>query len=194
MKTPRIYRGVFFQERTMKSEMHKRRLSGLLLGGGLILLLQGCGGMPSIKVDSDPAGATVLASGRQIGTTPLTIVPDEAFPPRFVGGSYRAVGDLVIEKPGCERYRKKVNDFVLSRDISVKLKCDPSAMQAPAATSAPATTSAPNAAPRPPAASAAPAGSGNVRQRLKALEGLKRDGLITEQEYNTIRQRILNSL
>jgi hypothetical protein len=166
--------------------------------------LGGCGSMHSIKIDSDPSGATVRASGREIGTTPLTIIPDEIFPPRFVGTGYQAAGKLEIDKAGCQPYRKDVDDAVLSKDITARLTCDPAAMeQAPAPTPsgapAPATVQqAPTVVPSVPAAPAAgstpakPASA--VRQRLQTLESLHKDGLVTDQEYRSIRKRILDGL
>jgi hypothetical protein len=158
------------------------------------VLLTACGSLPSITVDSDPPGAAVRAAGRDMGRTPVRIAPDDAFPPRFVGGSYRASGVLEFSKPGCKPYQKKVNDAVLSRDIKVRLECDPALVHsAPAA--APSQPVSPQAAPVP-ADDAGGSGalSASIRQRLEALESLHRDRLVSDSEYQAIRKRILEGL
>lgn len=134
-------------------------------------------------ITSEPAGATVTASGVEIGVTPLTVRPDEVFPPKFVGFEYRAAGTLGLNKPGCKSYSQQVNDAVLSKDIHVKLDCDPS-YRAPA----------PAPVQEPAGAETAPASEGDFATRLRRLEDLRRQGLISAEEYKTLRQKILNEL
>ncbi|MGA7800116.1 MAG: PEGA domain-containing protein [Gammaproteobacteria bacterium] len=163
---------------------------GLIVAAVAALLgVSGCAGLTAgnktVSISSDPAGATVYASGARVGATPLRIVPDQVFPPRFVGTSYRAYGTLTIKKPGCKDYSRQVNDYVLSRDIHVKLQCDPNyrAPTASAPASAPASASQPKVH-----------ASGTVEFRLRRLESLHKEGLITDQEYRSIRKRILDGL
>ncbi len=155
----------------------------LLLWPLVAVLASGCGASRSITIDSDPGGAVVRASGRDIGRTPLRIDPDQVFPPRFVGGRYQAVGELVVAKPGCEPYRRRVDDAVLSRDIQVKLACRPVQRppQEPVRDPDSGATGQRNASP-------------SIERRLRVLEGLRRDGLVTEGEYKAIRRRILDAL
>lgn len=156
-------------------------LTSLLIG----VSVSGCSGMVKDRtttISSDPAGATVVASGIEIGVTPLEVVPDEVFAPRFVGFEYRAAGTLALTKAGCEPVRMQVNDATLARDLHVELNCDPAAAAA-AAPAAPATT-----------APSQPASSADVVSRLETLEALKRRGLVTEAEYDRLRREILKSL
>lgn len=146
------------------------------------LLLAGCSALPvsgkrELTITSEPSGATVHASGVEIGTTPLTIRPDDAFPPRFVGFEYRAAGTLSLSKPGCRTDTRPVDDAVLSKDIHVRLDCDPKAA---------ASSSGLRDAP-------APAGEG-FAERLQRLERLRERGLISPEEYGRIRARILSEL
>jgi len=158
-----------------------------VLGGAALAAvagMSGCAGLMTsahkITISSKPAGASVYASGREVGKTPLTIVPDEVFPPRFVGTTYRAAGTLKVAKPGCTPYRREVNDAVLAKDIHVTLQCDPDY--------------------RPPRSrsedkgGAAPAADQSADSRLRRLERLHRDGLITDQEYQRLRKRVLDTL
>jgi hypothetical protein len=177
----------------MPSILRTVRFTGVL---ALLIVLEGCAGGHSIKVDSQPRGATVYASGRDLGATPMSIVPDDVFPPRFVGGNYRAVGDLRIERAGCKPFNQSVNDRVLAKDISVKLECDPAALVSEQPVAAPARpAAAPVASPMAPAPSQGAAVHGaDIKQRLQTLESLRKDGLVTDQEYRTIRKRILDGL
>ncbi|MFA5080913.1 MAG: PEGA domain-containing protein [Hydrogenophilaceae bacterium] len=147
----------------------------------LALLLAGCGGLVvneksnRIKLASDPAGATVYANGAELGVTPLEIAPAEHFASGFVGLSYRYYGKLSFRKPGCETYAVDVDDHLLGADIQARLKCDPD-YRAPAAGRAPQ--------------AAAETYSG----RLERIEALRKQGLISPEEYKHLRQRILDEL
>lgn len=157
-------------------------IANLALGAGL--LLQGCATMDehSIMIESDPTGAKVLASGNDLGTTPTRIYPEQVFPPRIVGFTYRADGTLAIEHPGCEPYSTRVDDHLLSKDLRIELNCDPTALAAAtAATPAPAARPALEPADR-------------IQARLEQLEKLRQRDVISEQEYTAERKRILGEL
>ncbi len=151
----------------------------------LALLLSACAsvtpGERRITIDSTPPGAKVLADGREVGTTPLTITPDDVFPPHWKGMSYLVEGTLTLRRPGCKEASMKVTDPVLSKDIHMVLECD-------------AAPPAPQPAARP--APAAPHGDGGdeAEMRLMRLERLHDKGLISDAEYRSIRQRILEGL
>lgn len=158
----------------------------------------GCSNIPidlrHITIRSDPPGAEVLANNKKLGVTPLTIVPDHDFPPAmdWQNLEYRAMGELTVRKPGCQPYSEPVNDAVLSKDIMVRLECT---AQPPAVVP----TAVPTRAPAPAAPAHAPtprvhAPLLSAAQRLRRLERLRKDGLITDKEYREIRARILNGL
>ena len=169
-----------------KIESNPSRLPLLPLAVALALLT-GCGanvrGDGRIAIDSTPAGATVNANGQDIGTTPLRMKPGEYYSAGLNFGAKSGIasvsyqGTLTLSKPGCESHSTKVNDAVLSKDIHVELVCD---------TSAALDISEP-----PPAASAA---GETAAQRLTQLESLRTDGLISAQEFESIRGRILTTL
>jgi hypothetical protein len=162
----------------------KTRLIALSSAGLLaVILLGGCSSMivseksDRIKLVSDPAGATAYADGSELGTTPLAIVPGEHFRAGFVGLSYRYYGKLSFKKPGCEPYSIEVNDAVLAKDVHAKLKCDPD--YRPPGSAAPA--------------QAAPAGD-KYTERLERIESLRKKGLISDEEYKSLRKRIFDEL
>ncbi len=164
--------------------MTKAALRGAtILIAALGLALGACSnnriGKSDITIDSTPQGAEVYASGEKIGTTPLNVVPDKIFPPRWVKTTYRAAGLLSINKDGCEPYTLEVDDYVLSKDILAELQC-----------------TIPIAHPEPAGQTAEPAahnGAGTT-ERLRELEELRQRGLVTEEEYRRIRQRVLDTL
>ena len=147
------------------------------------LLLSGCGGIRvsdsagRIKLATDPAGATAYANGNALGSTPLDIAPGEHFAAGFVGMAYRYYGQLSFKKPGCEPYVIDVNDHILSRDVHAKLKCDPDYR-------APASAMPKQASP----------GTETYTERLERIEALHTKGLISDEEYRSLRKRILDVL
>lgn len=135
----------------------------------------------SITINTEPQGARVYVAGREIGSTPLKVVLDDVFPRHWTSrtrpdeeafASYRRKEVVDLQKDGCEFYTHVYVEEELQDDVTVKLKCDPNY--------------------KPPAAAA---GTGsNVEQRLRALDDLKKKGLVTDEEYRAQRQRILNAM
>lgn len=154
--------------------------------------LSGCAGFGGgsddstgrIKISSEPVGAIAYADGAELGATPIQIVPGNHFRSGFAGFSYRYMGKLSIKKAGCETWSTEVNDFILSKDVHAKLKCDPNyqpAASAPAAGGASGTNSG------------TPVQDQTI-ERLERIESLRKKGLISEEEYKQLRTRILDKL
>lgn len=150
-------------------------LTAIMLGGCSSMGASGQTG--SIKLATDPAGATAYADGSELGTTPFDIVPGQHFRSGFVGLSYRYYGKLSFKKPGCDTLSLDVDDHMLSKDVHAKLKCDPD-YHPPVATSAAQTTSV----------------AASYAERLERIETLHRKNLINDKEYKNLRQRILDEL
>jgi len=151
----------------------------------LALTLQGCLSIP-VKIRSDPAGATVLANGQAIGTTPMQIYADRVFPHKRTGLDWHREGTLTLERAGCTPKTMEVDNDLLKRSLTVDLECRP---DAPLVTTSRTVPAQPVAAGRP-----AVQGSGATAQRLEELEGLRKQGLISAEEYQSIRRRILDQL
>ena len=151
--------------------------------------LAGCAGMGSsgeapsghIKITSEPAGALAYADGTELGATPVEIVPGNVFRSGFVGFSYRYFGKLSIKKAGCETWSTEVNDYILSKDVHARLKCDPN--YRPASPSAGASGSIPDST----------SGDQTI-ERLERIETLHKKGLISDEEYKQLRARIIDKL
>lgn len=200
-------------------KMHGRSLAVVSIIFLSLLSLCGCSGYGGgtsgshreITIDSDPQHATVYAEGTEIGMTPLVIRPDEVFQARFTMGdsdtggivAFRYVGMLSIKKDGCKSYTTQVDDNILARDIHVKLECDPAhpADKALPTPPAQAPVSRDLQSDRP-AADRAPASpdletnrtAGDAEERLMRIESLYKKGLLSEEEYQTLRQRVLDTL
>jgi hypothetical protein len=149
-----------------------------ILISSIIFLLQGCN-TASVKpevanVTSTPSAATVYADDLKLGTTPLHHDLYDAFPASWKNSEYQAQGTLILKKTGCDDFSIKVNDLLLSKPVHADLKCS-------------ATTS--NEA----ADSTAPPES-TITKRLNEAESLFKQGVITEDEYNATRKRILNEI
>lgn len=143
-------------------------------------LLSGCAGdslMPRssdhFAVTSEPSGATVYVMGDVAGKTPLELSTSQVFPVTYPYELQSKYGKIELTYPGCEPYRRRVSNSVLANGLKAKLDCPQAA--APAAV-----------APR--------AATMDIETRLRKLKGLFDEGLITEEEYNSKRQAILQEL
>ena len=175
----------------------------------LVMLLGGCsslGGLSSsethrITITSEPNGATVIADGIEIGVTPLTFTPSDAFRSGFTTGgegilAFRFVGKLALKKPGCKDYVTEVNDNLLASDIHINMECDPNYRPpAPQPAISPIPAPQPATSPAPvPTAPAQPAIPASAEQRLHRIESLHDKGLISDEEYQRLRKRVLDTL
>ena len=151
------------------------------------LLLAGCNSIPSskavdhINIDAEPT-ATVVVMGKERGLTPLSLPVSTVFPPNYPPELVAHYGRVTLRKNGCTEQVITVSNTVLGRGINAKLDC-----------TGPASATTQSAAP-PPAVIAPPPPPAPYSQRLQQLEELRKEGLISEGEYQTIRQRILDAL
>ena len=161
-------------------------LSRIVALGVAALALQGCLSVP-VNLRSEPAGATVLANGKAIGTTPMRIDPDRVFPQERKGLGWYRDGALTLERPGCTPKTMPVDNDLLKRSLTVELECRPDAPVVITSNAAPPQTATGTRSTTAPTA-------GGTAERLKELDGLRRQGLITTEEYQSIRRRILDQL
>ena len=144
-----------------------------------LLLLQGCAGFSAkqdkpASVTSTPSGATVYANILELGKTPLKHNLYDAFPAGWKNSIYQAQGVLVVKKEGCKDYTLKVSDLILSKPIHAELECGE--MSKPVKMTPVNTTRS------------------STEQRLKDAEALFKKGVITKDEYQKTRERILSEL
>lgn len=139
----------------------------------------------NLVVESTPEGAEVWIMGKRVGTTPGTFPVSLVFPAQYKPEDIGLYGRVRLVKEGCESVMRPVSTEALSSKMKVKLNC--AAAAAPQA--APAAYRSPQANP-----AAAPAVPATAKERLMRLEELRREGLINEEEYRSLRKRVLDSL
>jgi len=156
-----------------------------------LLLLQGCTGaavkQQAASVTSMPSGATVYANGAKLGITPLHHNLYKAFPASWNDWVLQATGALIVKMEGCEDYILNVDDNILSKPIHAKLTCSQAAQikkETPVRKESSGVETKPIVAPV----------KGGIEGRLLKLESLYKKGVISKEEYETSRSRILNEL
>ena len=110
--------------------------------------------------------------------------------PTFVFGSRTQPGDADLQAPGAQRVRP---DWLVLPLAPAAAALPPAAAPLPAAP-APAPSAAPAPAPKPAPSSREEAAYQTTAERLRTLERLRDDHLITEAEYQARREAILKSL
>jgi PEGA domain len=118
-----------------------------------------------ITIESEPAGATVYAMGKDVGVTPLKIRQAVVFPMNYGPETRELYGTVLLRKTGCRDYRQHVNTDAYRYGIRATLDCGRKQAQ-----------------PK------------SVEQRLRQLKELHDQGLITDEEEKTTRRRILDGL
>ncbi len=141
------------------------------------LLLQACAGSSvqqkelADAVTSTPSGALVYANGKELGLTPLSQDLYDAFPAGWKNSSYQAQGELIVKMSGCEDFKLNITDYILSQPIHAELNCD-----------------------QPELLESSESALSAVEKRLNELKQLYDKGVISRQEYDGTRQRILSEL
>lgn len=146
----------------------------------LIVLMPACSGSSwspknngKISVDSKPSGASVYVMRKLVGTTPTVVNVNTMYPATYLQENEQYYGHITLTHKGCSGRTIKLNSQMLSDGLNEKLDC---------AVDKGLVVDVPSIADK------------SVTQRLKELQILKDDGLISEEEYRTIRARILDSL
>ena len=135
----------------------------------VLVLLSGCAINRDIRIESEPSGAEVFASSKSLGRTPLLTDIDALFPNRIFDGQFSASRTLVFKKPGYADATVAVTEFSIPSVITLTL-----------------TPSGPVLPPK--------TDTDQVEEKLRKLEKLYQDGLISKEEYEHSRRSILNNL
>lgn len=161
-----------------------------------------------IAIASDPPGAEVVVMGRRVGVTPLAVEQRLIFPPTYPSEQQALYGMVELRRPGCASVQRAVSVRGVARGVEVKLDCAAGTRTAaeasaavPAAAPAAAPATVPPASPRPAtSAAAAPPGAAPsattaaIEARLRRVQELRERGVISEQEAQEQRRRILGEL
>jgi len=145
----------------------------------LIVSLSACAGNSlapenndQISVNSEPSGASVYVMGKRLGLTPTVVDVSAIYPVTYSQEDVQRYGHITLKREGCSEQTIKVSTGMVSRGLKADLDCQ--VKQEPGI--------------EPPSLV-----DKSVKQRLQELQSLKDEGLISEQEYQDIRIRILQS-
>lgn len=132
-------------------------------------------GNKTIKIESDPPGATVYVMGQERGVTPLAVSSTDVFPNTYPRDKESLYGKVVLKKAGCTDVITPVSSDIIDAGLRAKLDCGD--LNPPSA-----------------ASGNAPPGNETVEQRLEKIKDLLSKGLISEEEAKKARERIINNL
>lgn len=135
-------------------------------------------GSADLRIESDPSGASVETVTGQLGTTPLTVAQRDLYPNRYPPQRTALYGKVIIRRAGCADLVRRVTLDDIREGLRVRLTCSTAA--------AGAATGLPPSAPEP----AQPGPARRLRQ-LQVLQELLDDGVISAQQENELRRRIL---
>jgi hypothetical protein len=158
----------------------------IFISYSLLLLISACSGntlapknSDEILVNSEPSGASVYVMGKLAGTTPVAIDSANVFPVVYQPDDAQDFGYITLTHRDCSDKKIKISTRMISDGLKVSLDCL-TKEEAPIADIS--LQAKKHVVER------------TVNQRLKELQALKDEGLISELEYQQIRSRILKSL
>jgi hypothetical protein len=170
-----------------------RALSVILLAAVLTACAgsrAGTTGTNTIRVESDPPDAEVWVMGKSWGRAPVEVPLKEVFPVVYSPYKYELHGKVRLVREGCEPLTLRAGSLRAGESLKGRLECaEPLPPIAPVA----AEPEAPATAPEPPRAAPA-AEPPEARERLLRLQRLRDEGLISEEEYEQLRRRVLDAL
>lgn len=138
----------------------------------------------SIKIDSDPSGATVYVMGEKVGVTPMTISQKLIFPMQYDRSKESLYGKVTLKKGGCADLEKPVSAKMMAEGYKATLDCGD---LTPASSAMGNTRGAVRTVP-------IPRLSENLEQRLARIKDMQEKGLISEDEAKAARARVLGDL
>ncbi|MCU7852346.1 MAG: PEGA domain-containing protein [Candidatus Thiodiazotropha sp. (ex Monitilora ramsayi)] len=171
-------------------------------------LLSGCTGIAnvsgsdSLSVKSNPSGAQVYVMDKLIGETPIEISQTTLYPNTYDPDKEALYGVVVIKKEGCRDHSQRIGYRELIKSINADLTCGSTISKAiekkESAVLAPIPQESPST-PKPlETENIAPSNTMSInksaKRRLIEINQLKEEGLISEGEFQSIRQRILQTL
>lgn len=141
-------------------------------------------GRGPIALETNPPGATVVTLGRMLGKTPLRVEEKDIFPTFYPKEMEPIYGKVRFKRKGCKDVIRQVTPEDIAAGIKIDLECGEAATkriaQQPNDDVYDDTIGAPLYS-----------GDNNVKVRLLRVKDLLEEGLITQEEAEEIRKRIL---
>jgi hypothetical protein len=126
-----------------------------------------------LTVTTTPSGAAVFVMQEEKGVTPTKINTRLFFPVTFSADQVDDYGRITLKHEGCEDKTLMVNAAMISQGLALKLNCEQGIQ---ASTVLPESSTIP------------------IKKRLQQLQALRDENLISDSEFEKIRQRILQEL
>ncbi len=184
------------------------KTSFLYLSTVLAVLITGCNAIGTvtqdgsadtrIQITSEPSGATVYLMGKKTGVTPITVSERDIYPVSYAPETEKYYGKIMLRKEGCKEFSRRLTRSNVYEGLTAKLDCGTRAAneqvpdQLPEAQPPLAPAPAPARTPYP----GDPAASSDVPaqqlEQLRTLQRLQEEGVLTDEEEENLRKRILN--
>ncbi len=145
-------------------------------------------GRGPVALETNPPGASVITLGRILGKTPLRVEERDIFPLIYANELKPIYGKVRFKLKGCKTVTRQITPEDIAAGVKVDLECGAAATRKQAAsdnnrTSSDSFDTSINA----PLYS----GDNNIKVRLLRVKNLLEEGLITQDEADAIRKRIL---
>lgn len=164
----------------------------------------------NVEIKSNPDGATVFVMGKEVGKTPLTLPLSDFFPAVYPPEQEHLYGRITLKKEGCKDYTKNMEWGSSGSTLNAKLRCK--RKQSPMQDQyygygeedeyltvdqlremdTRNLETAPIISPRKMRLKSSLLPS--MKERLQRIDELRQEGIITTQEYDAARKRILEQL
>jgi hypothetical protein len=126
-----------------------------------------------LTVNTTPPGASVFVMQKEQGITPAKINTRLFFPVTFSADQAEDYGRITLKHEGCEDKTLMVNAAMISQGLALNLNCEQGFQSSTVMTESPTIP---------------------IKKRLQQLQALRDENLISDSEFEKIRQRILQEL
>jgi len=145
-------------------------------------------GRGPVALETNPPGATVITLGRILGKTPLRVEENDIFPSIYANELKPIYGKVRFKLKGCKQVIRQITPEDIAAGVKIDLECGEAATRKTADS---ANRSSDNNNFDTSINAPLYSGDNNIKVRLLRVKNLLAEGLITQDEANTIRRRIL---
>lgn len=186
--------------------------------GGLLIMfsqLQSCTGIGELHgemplhIETIPSGATVYIMEKAIGETPIDITQSQLYPPAYESSKRDLYGKINIRKRECDDYTQRVKYQDFTKGLKIQLVCGelsakreiieqdetkPADAENRPVEKNERVEEQPKALNNSENKAKQTISDNSIKQRLIRLESLHQENLISDEEYQSARKKILSEL
>jgi len=146
-------------------------------------------GRGPVALETNPPGATIITLGRILGKSPLRVEENDIFPSIYASELKPIYGKVRFKLKGCKSVIRQITPEDIAAGVKIDLECDTTAAKSEAS---PQDATAQDSNDFGTSVNAPLySGNNNVKVRLLRVKNLLEEGLITQDEADIIRRRIL---